>query len=64
MFYDNLFFDIIEPIKLYYTFLLEQHPDFIEYHNNNLENGYINPAIIIPCNMSFCEDDKKIEQVR
>lgn len=64
MFYDNLFFDIIEPIKLYYTFLSERHPDFMEYHRNNLENGYINPAIIIPCNMSFCENDQKIEQVR
>lgn len=51
LFFDNLFFDIIPIIEQYYIFLKQI---------NNLTHSYI----MIPCNMSFCEDDEKIEKVR
>lgn len=62
MFYDNLFFEIMPPIIKYFTWLKENHYDFI--HKHNLTPGSENPAVIIPCNMSFCEDDEKIQKVR
>lgn len=66
MFYDNLFFDIIKPVKKYFIYLNEAHPEFIDYYKNNPEKncGYQGLTISIPCNMSFCADDSKIEKVR
>ena len=67
MFYDDLFFEIIKPIKKYFKFLNEQYPDFINYHINHTVTGNkksINPAVIIPCNMSFCNSEEKIAKVQ
>lgn len=53
LFYDNLFFSIIPIIEQYYIFL----------QNNNIQLPN-NPKIMIPCNMSFCADNSKIDKVR
>lgn len=63
MFYDNLFFDFIQIIYRYYKWLYDEHYDFIEWHNEKAMQKN-EPAIVIPCNMSFCEDDEKIEKVK
>ena len=51
LFYDNLFFDLIEIIYNYYNFI-------------NINKLLESSKIIIPCNMSFCKYDDKIEKVK
>lgn len=63
MFYDDLFFDIIDIVYKYYKWVYDIHPEFIQWHNAKTENKH-NPAIVVPCNMSFCKDDNKIEKVK
>lgn len=53
LFFDNLFFDIIPIIEKYYKIL----------SNKNI-NGTKKYTIMIPCNMSFCEDNEKIQKVK
>lgn len=62
MFFDDLFFDIIPIIYKYYKWLYKNYPEFIKYYNEN--SNETEPAIIIPCNMSFCENDEKIKKVK
>lgn len=59
MFYDDLFFDIIEPLYKYFNFIMTEETDFMEQF---IDDEY-HPAIVIPCNMSFCWDDEKIKKV-
>lgn len=62
MFYDDLFFELIPHLYTYYTWLKNNYPDFIKYHNETDNNK--SPAIIIPSNMSFCYDDEKINKIK
>lgn len=59
MFYDDLFFDIMDPIYDYFSHMTENQKDFMAQY----ENDRFHPAIVIPCNMSFCSDDEKIRKV-
>ncbi|MGN1342693.1 MAG: hypothetical protein ACI4VL_05735 [Bacilli bacterium] len=56
----------MKPIKKYYEYLITNHQDFIEYCHNELikDREYLNPVIVVPCNMSFCTDDEKINKVK
>jgi hypothetical protein len=55
LFYDNLFFDLIEIVYDYYYKLYQINQKiFYEKHN----------VIIIPCNFSFCQDKEKIEKFK
>ena len=53
LFYDNLFFDIMPILEQYYVFLKDNQIVLSE-----------DAKIMIPCNMSFCADDNKIDKVR
>lgn len=55
LFFDDLFFDLIPVFKTYYNFLKEKYFTILE------ENQFF---IMIPCNMSFCENDEKITKVK
>lgn len=61
LFFDNLFFDIIPFIYNYYKYLHDNYYEefFVQYSRDK-----INPAVVIPCNMSFCEDNEKIKRVQ
>lgn len=62
MFYDNLFFELMPVLQKYYEWLYNNHLDFItKFHE--MSNS-ADPCIVIPCNMSFCEDDEKIVKVK
>lgn len=61
MFYDDLFFDIIPFIYEYYDYLYKNYYEEFFQQYSSLKN---NPAIVIPCNMSFCEDDEKIQKIQ
>ena len=62
LFYDDLFFDMVPILEKYYIWLNNTHYDFINQHLIN-DTGRGEPCIIIPCNMSFCNDDNKIKKV-
>lgn len=62
LFFDNLFFDLMPILKKYYSWLYTQHKEVIDYFNNISDKA--DPCIIIPCNMSFCESDDKIDKVK
>lgn len=66
MFYDNLFFKVMDVLRRYYVFLNDKHRDFLEENHKARDNrgDIVHPVIIIPCNMSFCSDSNKIEQVK
>jgi hypothetical protein len=55
LFYDNLFFDVIEIIYNYYNKLYHINSN-IFYKDHNV--------IVIPCNFSFCEDKIKIKKFK
>ena len=55
MFYDNLFFDLMPILEQYYVFLNKN------YHTILWEEKF---NIMIPCNMSFCADEEKIQKVK
>lgn len=54
MFYDNIWFDIMDLFYDYFSYMKNKQTIPV-----NKEN-----AIIIPCNMSFCEDLEKIKKVK
>lgn len=54
LFYDNLYFDIMDIFYEYYKPLYRLFP------NDFNERDYL---IIIPCNFSFVEDDEKVKKV-
>ena len=58
LFYDNLFFDIMELFYNYYQKIEEQCPEFKDKAKK--DHGCIN----IPCNLSFIADDKKTQRVQ
>lgn len=53
LFYDNIWFDIMDIFIKYYTEL---------YNNNQFFKNNIT-EIVMPCNLSFCRQDEKIEKV-
>lgn len=53
LFYDNFWFDIMDSFYDYYKYM--QNKKILPIVNR--------PEIIMPCNMSFCNDDKKIAKV-
>ena len=53
LFYDNFWFDIMDSFYNYYKYMQEK----------NISPIVNRPEIIIPCNMSFCQDDNKIQKV-
>lgn len=62
LFFDDLFFDIMPIIKKYFLFL-NTKKDFLNNITKSKNGVRVSPVIIIPCNMSFCHDDLKIERV-
>lgn len=63
LFYDDLFFDLIPIFYRYYSWVNENHYDFIQHHHR-YPDKIVDPAIVVPCNMSFCENDEKIAKVK
>ena len=57
LFYDNIFFDFIDDIYNYYVEMHKLYPDKFDRNPRS-------PAIVIPCNFSFCNDDEKIVKVQ
>lgn len=57
LFYDNLFFQLIEKIYDYYKKILSQDINYFSQKR-------IRPAVIIPCNFSFCKDIEKINHFK
>ena len=65
MFYDDLFFEVMPHIIRYYEFINKYHYNFIQKYHDKIEGDEFNePAVIIPCNMSFCAYPEKKDKVR
>lgn len=59
LFYDNLWFDIMDIFYKYFQQVLN-----IPAVINSLQQEKISPSISIPCNFSFCHDPKKMEKTQ
>lgn len=67
LFYDDLFFDIIDIFYDYFKKIQKNYPEIYNEQKNNEEEYFRDTkmnCITMPCNLSFCHSDEKIEHFR